>query len=408
MTEPTVYDIPAENYTTLSDKLAKLSKRAVKLGFAPIVLTVVREEMREVADEITGVARLEKHIHVTVTGDAPKLNGWTFVATIHHAGEAGNIILAVAGQEVPAAYRDATPEWCDHCKTSRRRNDTYVVRHDDGRTAQVGSTCLKDFLGHADPQALASMAELLAGLDGVVLSFGEGNGSGEAYFDLAGFLALTASVIEQDGWLSKTKAYEQGLTGAATANIVWGLALDPRDQVKRSRYGGIEKDYRPTDAHVKLAIDAAEWARVWTADPGDNDYKANLRVVCNMDYVERRTAGLAASIVSVYQREMQKEVEKALKGESPSEHVGSVGEKLSGLVLTLTGCNFHEGFYGTSAIHNFVDASGNVFSWFCTTGEQKFDIGQTVTVNATVKGHKVYRDTKQTDLKLVREAKAKK
>jgi hypothetical protein len=48
--EPKVYQIPVENMPALNEKLAKLNKRAEKLGCEPIVLTVTGEKMVEVTD----------------------------------------------------------------------------------------------------------------------------------------------------------------------------------------------------------------------------------------------------------------------------------------------------------------------------------------------------------------------
>ena len=48
--EPKVYQIPVENMPALNEKLAKLNKRAAKLGCEAIVLTIVGEKMVEVQD----------------------------------------------------------------------------------------------------------------------------------------------------------------------------------------------------------------------------------------------------------------------------------------------------------------------------------------------------------------------
>ena len=52
---------------------------------------------------------------------------------------------------------------CEHCGLRRRRTRTYVVVHtDSGEVRQVGSGCLRDFLGGPDPERACRRAELLA------------------------------------------------------------------------------------------------------------------------------------------------------------------------------------------------------------------------------------------------------
>ena len=72
--------------------------------------------------------------HVTVTGKAPKLDGWRLVAVLDHlVGGAGTIVNVVPGETVNVeAYTSGKPV-CDHCKTTRARKDTVLVRHEDGR-----------------------------------------------------------------------------------------------------------------------------------------------------------------------------------------------------------------------------------------------------------------------------------
>src|ERR1035437_10319213 len=105
-TESKVYEIPVENMDALLAKLEKLTKRAAKLGCEAIRFSVVGEKMVEVhttnvEDVYDSEDRLgfhpsapkthfEKRILVTVSGVAPKMNGWSIAAVIEHT-EGGNI-----------------------------------------------------------------------------------------------------------------------------------------------------------------------------------------------------------------------------------------------------------------------------------------------------------------------------
>ena len=60
----------------------------------------------------------------------------------------------------PEAFGTA---WCEHCGLRRRRKATFVVVHvDSGELRQVGSGCLRDFLGGHDPDRACRQAEYLA------------------------------------------------------------------------------------------------------------------------------------------------------------------------------------------------------------------------------------------------------
>jgi hypothetical protein len=67
-------------------------------------------------------------IPLTLHGETPHFAGWHFLAALEHL-DGANILRGVSGEEIPAEFRTRGPA-CDHCKVSRRRNDTYVLRHE--------------------------------------------------------------------------------------------------------------------------------------------------------------------------------------------------------------------------------------------------------------------------------------
>lgn len=160
------YRIPEVNLDGLKARIAKMNKRAVKLGMEPIVVTETGENFdllksRDTAfDEIelgyrqsswvkvelldgetTDIAKdrilvkepqqrftLRRFVLCEVEGKLPRVNGWAMRATIQHE-EGGNILRTVPGfnENLPLAYRTATTN-CEHCGKDRRRNDTYVLQ----------------------------------------------------------------------------------------------------------------------------------------------------------------------------------------------------------------------------------------------------------------------------------------
>lgn len=120
-----VFEIPESNFESLKEKIAKISKKAVKLVGQPIVLTVVGHKNKEIKKDVFRLYYL-----VTVSGPQPKLAGWVFSAALDVVdveGEKMVMIRNAPGESVPASFRDRVKD-CDHCHTERTRKTLYILR----------------------------------------------------------------------------------------------------------------------------------------------------------------------------------------------------------------------------------------------------------------------------------------
>ena len=88
-------------------------------------------------------------------------------------------------------------------------------------------------------------------------------------------------------------------------------------------------------------------------------------------------------------------VESVQFGESNSEFIGTIKERLS-LTLTVKKVLVLENNYGYSIMHTFEDEKGNVFIW--TTSVKTLQKEKVYKLRGTVKEHKIYRGVKQTIL----------
>lgn len=425
--EPKVYQIPVENMPALNEKLAKLNKRAEKLGCEAIVLTVVGEKMVEVVttdieDVYNSEDRLgfrpsapkthfEKRILVTVSGAAPKLNGWAIAAVIEHT-EGGNILRAVPPFPTEAfgiQFRTTDPI-CEHCGYDRKRKDTYIVKNDDGRQAQVGRTCLKDFTGHKTPEAVASWAEIISQLDDMMGGFGGGCGSGVRYYTLQEVLEAAACVIRRDGFMSKAAAYkiaqETGdVVETSAGKVAWLFApITPGRGAEKEREA--KAAYKVEDTDKAKAELAQDWAA--NMNPTEaQDYLWNLHVVANMEHVTLRNFGLTVSMISAYQRELDRiaGIEYAKKAPKyVSQYVGTVGKRQE-FTVTLNKLIGREGNYGHTAIHLMTDETGNKLTWF-KSGYADMEEKHTYVIAGRVEEHELYHGEMQTKIsrcKIVRE-----
>ena len=441
-TEPRIFRVPESNMPHLQKRLEKLVKRAGKLGVTPPAFVESGSEfvlrfrqgsigrwsivgLRNGETNATAQARveaqakrtrtedlefgLERYILGTVVGAAPKLNGWSFVSAVEHT-EAGNILRMVPPylkESLPVVYRTAA-RGCEHCRADRFRKDTYIVHHEDGRFQQVGRNCLRDFTGHADPNALAAYAELLAELGDYLTSedWEEGGGGHERpYWQLSKVLELAAAVIRLDGWVSRAKAEElqRNPTSSSVATLLYPSRSDKDREAKQF--------YATTEHDVELAAAALAWAQTLPEDAG-NDYLWNLRVIAHLEAIDGRKLGLACAMVASYMREKEMEMRRKLEDARPSNHFGTI-KKREVFTVTLVSITPIEGNYGLTNIHRFVDPTGNIATWFASsggslghwnneTGEKEGPKeGDTFQIKATVTSHEEFRGKKQTMLSRV-------
>ena len=426
MAEPTfVYD---SNIDKLAEGVARLNRRAAKLGVSALQLHIGEREVcytcpkggaptvsldpKTWGEKLTPIGH--ERAACTLAGEPPKLAGWTFAAVVDHLSN-GTITRYPAAEHAidltPYRGVDAT---CDHCNTNRKRHETFIVVHEDSNTQpnamRVGRNCLRDFLGHQNPQGLIGHLNLW-GKAFALIEGAESAGfdSGVTMLELPTFLGHVARQMREDGWLSRGKAYDEG--GVATADIAQNLywAFDP------------EGDFEPTEADLERGAKALAWGRALTdTEAESSDYLYNLKAVLTDDYIRPKRGGLAASVIVAAERAFEKAQQIVDDAQKSNEHVGSVKERLT-LDLKLVGLREIPGFYGISTLHKFEDATGNLFIWFATNpkiipdpedfrADQKraMVVGETLTLAGTVKGHDDFKGRKQTKLSRVSVPKPKK
>lgn len=422
------FRIRDERRAWFEKEMGKLQRRATKLGVqAPVYGFGAHEDIAENELHLDDngprgyrpVQVLRRYWPCTVTGAAPKFEGWTLVATLQvmtadEAGKASQVLIrSIASEPAPGRYRNVeTASDCDHCQTRRFRRDTFLVRHDDGTWKQVGRQCIRDFLGHQSPEQIARMAEfwLAARELGEEGSFGGRGGRVVERWRLETFLGYVAAVMEKWGWLSKSKAKELAVSKEPTAYIALRHMNPSKEDLRDQRQGKWER-LTPTDAHKARAAEAIEWMRnLPEAEWASSDYFYNLHVIVELGVVEPRTLGYGASLIIACDKALERVRERQARPES--NHIGEVGKRARftlTLVKQMTIDKGHDGYGATSYMHIFADAAGNDVKWFGSkqlanhdplTGRYLGDVqvGETVEVVATVKKHDLYKERKQTIL----------
>ncbi len=405
---PPVFTVPTSHLPWLFAQLAKIERRAAKLGVeAPKVVevpgsrklvevTVVDED--EETGRRTSRKMLEERVDLCLERGKPvQLDGWHLVAAIDD-DESGRIVRTVPGLACPRELREAPLTRCDHCHTPRYRTACFVVGHEDGRFAFVGRTCLQDFLGGKNPAHLLAVAEMTwalveacgGGEDG-----GFGGGRPALVSDLERFLAVTAACARVFGFVTgkqAKEAAERGENKTATSGhvkmFVWPVKT-------RAKY--------LADVEVELADELRatsirDWALEAFAGEPANDFAFNVSQLLTSEIVTPRTAGIAASLYVLHARATEERAKKAAR--KPSEHVGTVGERTL-FAVTVDGVHEHEGNFGVVYIVRMRTVDDAVLVWFASSLEEACGApiivpGWSGYLEASVKKHETRKGEAQT------------
>jgi len=393
-----MFKIPEFNFGYAERKIKQLQKVCVKLDLPVVEMKIVSESVECINEaKVKANSKVEKRwvkffIVELLNADTPKLSGWSFAAVINHE-EAGNVFLASPKLDkvIPAHYRHVGAV-CEHCNLKRDRKDSFILLSDSGEWKQVGRSCLKDFLGHKSPEAIAAFSESLYNFselqDFNEDDFSEGGGGGgyrSDYYEVEKILQEGAKVVRKDGYISRAmENAEQGRP--ATSEIVYRLInkMQPAERKLLSEYYG-----EILDADVKVAAEALEWAKNLPEDSG-NDYLWNLRVIANSEVVKSRSVGLAVSILVAFNRACLAKFDKERR---VNEWYGAVGEKVDVEAEYV----FHAQFdsqYGVCHIHSFL-VDGKELVWKSSVPLNELEKGAKVKLAAKIKAHSMYKDKKQ-------------
>ena len=148
-------------------------------------------------------------------------------------------------------------------------------------------------------------------------------------------------------------------------------------------------------AHTAKAQTVIDWAKDMPAT--QNDYMLNMGMALAGETMTPKQLGVALSAPAAYDRAMENAAKRAADAEkhAASEWVGAVGGR-STYDVEIVGKRFHTSFGSTMT--KAVDGEGNVMSWWTDTG---LDVGDKVTIKATVKAHREYNGVHETNVNRV-------
>ena len=400
-------DIPVYKKEYLQKKIDIINRKAVKMGCMPMILTFDNPHVIDYSYHPVTGAKLVNPLKVemvtaTLNYIIPLIEGYELIAKLDiYPSDTGDVVLvsAVPDKHVPDKYKNATSIECDHCGWKRNRNHSVVLRNTAPATydeyIQVGSTCVKDFFG-LDPKGFLFMAsikfdDLVGGID-EERAWG---GNGFYGYELMDVLAFSAASIVKWGWVSKGTAYKyDGMI--ATASHVWDN-LEPSPKMPEADKVAVEAE------DIELAKKALDYFEA--KNPENNDYLLNICKIIKMGYVPSKYMGYACSIVSSYNREVEKKakVEATIKenDECPSKFQGEMKERLKGIRVVVTYSREFENDFGTNTLYAFKDALGNVYKSFYSGTTWSAKVGDVLIIDGTVKKHNTFNRVEETMLNRV-------
>jgi hypothetical protein len=380
--------LPTYRLEALEGALAKLGKKAAKLGCIAPSFKVIAERAVDVnreGDFPNMVSFSDVEISYEVLAVA---GGWRFLASIETVdrvdGVARNRVNGPGLSDEVAKGYITVEQKCDHCGHNRMRKQTYIVQNEAGETKQIGSTCLQEYMGVDPAAAVAGLA-----FDAAIKSLGEddeawGCGSSAPRVWALGEVAAAAlSLISHNGFVSAamaeygqaTKTGEDMLTLLVRSNphlSEWYAKMEPTDANKAAAGAIVER------LNARILND-------YRTDPIKLDgFSFKLGLILNRGYADRKDFQLFAAAVNREAGDMARE--NAPKSLVRSEWLpGAVEGGKVEVKATISMVKGLETAWGNSTLVKFVTLDGYPLTTFYSGNNETFNAGAVVTVKGTVK-----------------------
>lgn len=441
-------------YEFLKSKIDDMNKKASKWGVPPMELKIIKEEFVKKTIPVNLAGRKTvwddpeaqskeitvKQYQVEIVGEPPRVEGYEFIAKIQHTPE-GNILNyapKASDQTLPREYRTATQQ-CDVCKTTRDRNNTFILKLDKddpqrfpdkkaGDFIMVGSGCLKRFLPNISANALMGYAEMIelirssiheaGGMDDDFMGGygmgGAGNWMGQS--TLAFWLA--AVYLHTGKYISKKKAEE--FQTSSTLDQAFNSMNPPRGS-KDEIYDKVRTDEIFSKKVGDLRDEFIQWTKTkdfetpQRENPTYADFYHNMSIISKQETFKTRNSGLFGALFQIFLRDKgELEKQAQLKAAKPNiGYLGQPGQKMKATV-TVKKVKEFEGNYGTQLIVNMeatsnekdpatgqeIKKEGNLL--YFTNTNFELEENEQAEVEFTVKQHQENKFTKLPETQITR------
>lgn len=381
------FTLTPEAYFASLAKVEKINIRAQKRGFTGRFTLKAERVERTSTNQYNGLQTTVVEYKVEVDGEAPKYNGWTFLARVDALGDTFTLATAPGVEHVDRSL--VKPGHCDHCTANRARRCTYLVRNEQGEVKNVGSTCIKDFLGWDGAISWGSTSDVEKEVENL-------GGSFPATYSVDTVLAFAYAATKVFGWVPAS-AY----SGTPTRSVV-AAALRPFSNADKEAAEAL----RPVAAE---AFDKAAEIKAFIlseAFAGQSTYVENLKAAVEAGFITNAQMGLVVSAPNAYTRHLETEADRKARearwaaekdATAASEYLGQEGDKIT-VEGTISAIRYIEGYHSTTTLYTILTSDGNLVKWFASRSALGDDEGKAVKITGTVKKHDDYQGTKSTVL----------
>lgn len=335
-----------------------------------------------ITDEIVKSDGVEYQYKVIEVECEPvKFAGWEFLAVAEI--EQGVVFTRGIGSAQEIKPSEVKVGYCEHCQTTRARKKYIFVRNEAGEIKQVGSTCVKDFLGWefaptflqdwAEFEEYASSSSAPSGIDTLSIAVG------------------ALAVVAKDGYKSSSQFGYEGSTSYTVSEIFRFGAKDSYTANLKRHYG-----VEFTEEQKAKAQELIEFAKTFV---GDSAYAENLRASAGLQYQTSKTIGIFVSAIIAKQKAEEQEVAKKVAKIYKSEQFAETGKRVE-IEVTVLSSRVVESEWGSSTL--WVFESGDYkFKWFDSGYTFSAEIGESFKIKATIKGLEEYQGQFATKLSRV-------
>ena len=373
-------------YFATAAKIAAINERAAKRGFTGRLEISGERKVIESTNPYTGLKSSEVVYVTEVTGEAPSYGGWTFLARIDRLDESF-VVAAAPGVESVDRSLVRVGE-CDHCGADRRRNNTYLVVNEQGEVKNVGSTCIKDFLGWSGSVVFLSV-------DDAEREIGESLGG--SHFDhqhtVQAVLINAYAAIRAFGFVP-TSSYTRSTADVVRMGLGYTRAYSEKDRQDLSTLREYAAEATEQATLIEAFIASDDFA-------GTSTYVENLKTIVAEGVVGPRQIGIVSSAPQAYARHLgqvaEREAREAAKSEQVNEYLGNVKDKIT-VTGTVSSINYIQGDYGTTVLYTIITDDKHLVKWFASREALGDQTDVHLTLTGTVKKHEEYNGSKSTVL----------
>lgn len=367
------FDVDPAKYLAVVEAVGQLSKKAEQRGLGEITLDRVKSS--------------DHAITIQIASPTPAIGDYELVAKISHM-KGGRISIQPLSRgrlDFAAIRSDHSIPVCEHCRVNRPRKVTFLLNGRSGGDVQVGSSCLKDYVGESDPRKALVQADLFAQARELVIAAAPPPAEHEpkrGWPSVAEYLAHVAAVIRHEGEF--VRKADVDADHSATAD----LALR---NFRQTQDGGEAIELTTADR------DLAERASREFRDRAGREkklsgYDQRLVNVLDKDVAWPENQGILAT---VFERAtaLRRHQEPAATRRRASNWLGEVGDTVTAVVSLRKVGSPTDSRFGKQRPHFFLTEDGDWVTWWATNiqlePERRYELTGKVKRHDERKGHRV-------------------